>query len=75
MAVGIRHGDHVAPAIRKKLAITSPISGGHSVGIVRSRTPTTEFRFFFSGVCVCVCILRSFLFACVFSYLLDAPFL
>jgi hypothetical protein len=42
-AVGIRHADHVAPSIRKKLAITSPISGGHSVGIVRSRTQTMEF--------------------------------
>jgi hypothetical protein len=37
-AVGIRHADHVAPSIRKKLALTSPTSGGRSVGIVRSRT-------------------------------------
>jgi hypothetical protein len=43
MAVGIRHTDHVAPCIRKKLAITSPTSGGRSVGIVRSRTQTMEF--------------------------------
>jgi hypothetical protein len=28
----------VAPSISKKLAITSPTSGGRSVGIVRSRT-------------------------------------
>jgi hypothetical protein len=42
-AVGIRHADHVTPYIRKKLAITSPISGGRSVGIVRSRTQTMEF--------------------------------
>jgi hypothetical protein len=34
-AVGIRHADHVAPSILKKLAITSPTSGGRSVGIVR----------------------------------------
>jgi hypothetical protein len=27
----------------QKLAITSPTSGGLSVGIVRSRTPTMEF--------------------------------
>jgi hypothetical protein len=27
-AVGIRHADHVAPSIRKKLAIASPTSGG-----------------------------------------------
>jgi hypothetical protein len=45
-AVEIRHADHVAPSIRKKkLAITSPTIGGHSVGIVRSRTQTTEFSF------------------------------
>jgi hypothetical protein len=37
-AVGIRHADHVASSIRKKLAITSPTSGDRSVGIVRSRT-------------------------------------
>jgi hypothetical protein len=42
-AVGIRHADHVAPSIRKKLAITSPTSGGRSVGMVRSRTQTIEF--------------------------------
>jgi hypothetical protein len=42
-AVGIRHADHVAPSIRKRLAITSPTSGGRSVGIVRSRTQTMEF--------------------------------
>jgi hypothetical protein len=44
-AVGIRHADHVAPSIRKKLAITSPTSGGPSVGIVRSRTQTIDFSF------------------------------
>jgi hypothetical protein len=44
-AVGIRHADHVAPSSRKKLAITSPTSGGRSVGTVRSRTQTMEFRF------------------------------
>jgi hypothetical protein len=42
-AVGIRHTDHVAPSIRNKLAITSPTSGGRSVGIVRSQTQTMEF--------------------------------
>jgi hypothetical protein len=30
-----------------KLAITSPTSGGRSVGIVRSRTQTMEFSFSF----------------------------
>jgi hypothetical protein len=43
--VGIRHADHVAPSILKKLAITSSTSGGRSVGIVRSRTETMEFSF------------------------------
>jgi hypothetical protein len=43
MTVGIRHADHVAPYICKKLALTSPTSGGHSVGIVRLRTAATEF--------------------------------
>jgi hypothetical protein len=36
----------VAPSIHK-LAIPSPTSGGRSVGIVRSRTQTTEFSSFF----------------------------
>jgi hypothetical protein len=42
-AVGIRHADHVAPLYPQKLALTSPTSGGRSVGIVRSRTEATEF--------------------------------
>jgi hypothetical protein len=42
-AVGIRHADHVAPLYPQKLTLTSPTSGGRSVGIVRSRTQTTEF--------------------------------
>jgi hypothetical protein len=42
-AVGIRQADHVASSIHKKLALTSPTSGGRSVGIVRSRTKATEF--------------------------------
>jgi hypothetical protein len=42
-AVGIRHADNVVTSILKKLAITSPTSGGRSVGIVRSRTRTMEF--------------------------------
>jgi hypothetical protein len=31
-AVGIRHADHVAPFYPQKLALTSPTSGGSSVG-------------------------------------------
>jgi hypothetical protein len=49
MAVGIFLSDHVAPSIRKKLTITSPTSGGRSVGIVRSRTQTMEISFFLSA--------------------------
>jgi hypothetical protein len=41
--VWIRHADHVAPSIRKKLALSSPSSGGRSVGIARSGTKATEF--------------------------------
>jgi hypothetical protein len=42
-AVGIRCADHGTPSIRKKLALTSPTSGGLSVGIVSLRTKATEF--------------------------------
>jgi hypothetical protein len=38
-----RCADHATPSIRKKLALTSPTSGGRSVGIVRLRTKVTEF--------------------------------
>jgi hypothetical protein len=51
MAVGIRHADHVSHSVRKKLAITSPTSGGRSVGIVRSRTQTMEFSLLGSRRC------------------------
>jgi hypothetical protein len=42
----------------QKLAITSPTSGGRSVGMVRSRTQTMEFYIYIYicvWVCVCVC--------------------
>jgi hypothetical protein len=58
-AVGIRHADHVAPSIDKKLAITSPTSGGRSVGIVPSRTQTMQFFFLYVGIlnrCLHPCI-------------------
>jgi hypothetical protein len=42
MAVEIRHADHVAPYIRKELALTSLTSGGRSIDIVRLRTQATE---------------------------------
>jgi hypothetical protein len=36
--MGIHYADHMTPFIHKNLALTSPTSGGRSVGIVRSRT-------------------------------------
>jgi hypothetical protein len=39
---GIRCADHATSSIRKMLALTSPTSGGRSVGIVRSRTKATK---------------------------------
>jgi hypothetical protein len=44
-AVGIRHADHVAPSIRKKLALASLTSSGRSVGIACLRTEAMEFFF------------------------------
>jgi hypothetical protein len=37
------YADHVAPSIRKKLALTSLTSGGRSVGIACLRTEVMEF--------------------------------
>jgi hypothetical protein len=47
MAVGIRHAFQVAPLYPQKLAITSPTSGGRSACLIRSRTQTMEFSFFY----------------------------
>jgi hypothetical protein len=44
-AVGICYADHVEPSIRKRLALTSPTSGGHFVGIGCSQTEAMEFSF------------------------------
>jgi hypothetical protein len=43
--VGIRRGDYATSLYQQKLALTSPTSGGRSVGLVRSRTQATEFVF------------------------------
>jgi hypothetical protein len=43
-AVVIRHADHVSPSIRKKLAITSPTSGGRSVGTRIDQFCTATFK-------------------------------
>jgi hypothetical protein len=45
-ALGIRQPDHVAPANPQKLALTSPTSGGRSVGILSSLIQTTEIVLF-----------------------------
>jgi hypothetical protein len=42
MAIGIRLADHATPLYLQKLALTSPTSGGRSVGRVCSRTKATE---------------------------------
>jgi hypothetical protein len=41
----------------QKLALTSPTSGGHSVGIVRSRTKATELLFLNFVVCILLRVL------------------
>jgi hypothetical protein len=42
-AVGIRRADYATPLYPQKLALTTPTSGGRSIGIVLSRTKATEF--------------------------------
>jgi hypothetical protein len=42
-ALGIFRADYATP-VSSKLALTSPRSGGRSVGIVLSRTKATEFN-------------------------------
>jgi hypothetical protein len=42
-AVEISPTDYATPFYPQKFALTSPTSGGRSVGIVRSRTKATEF--------------------------------
>jgi hypothetical protein len=43
--LGIRRAGHAIPLYPQKLAVSSPTSGSHSVGIVHSRTQATEFDF------------------------------
>jgi hypothetical protein len=42
MAAGNRCAGHVTPVYPQNLALSSPISGGRSVGIVRSWTEATN---------------------------------
>ena len=55
-AVGTRCADHTTPLYPQKLALTSPTSGGRSVGIVRSLTKATEF--------VCYIVYRTVIIFC-----------
>jgi hypothetical protein len=41
--MGISYADYIIPSYMQKLALTSPTSGGRSVGIFRSRIKVTEF--------------------------------
>jgi hypothetical protein len=47
MSVRVYHADYSTFLYLQKLALTSPTIGGHSVGIVRSRTQAKEFKFKF----------------------------
>jgi hypothetical protein len=49
----------VTPLYPQKLALTSPTSGGRSVGIVRSRTQATEFFSVFWDVTPCSLVDRN----------------
>ena len=48
--MGTRCANHVTPLYPQKLALTSLTGGGHSVGMVRSRTKATEFSFFLVSI-------------------------
>jgi hypothetical protein len=49
-AVGILCADHATPLYLQKLAVTSPTSGGRSVGIVRLRTKATKLSYFLKNL-------------------------
>jgi hypothetical protein len=44
-SVGIRRVDYATHLYPQHLALTSPTSGGRSVGVVRLRNKATEFAF------------------------------
>jgi hypothetical protein len=54
-AIGIRSADHATPFYPRKLTLTSPTSGGRSVGIVRSPTKTTKLLLLISSKMYWVC--------------------
>jgi hypothetical protein len=45
--VRVRRADYAKPLYLQKLELTSPTSGGRSVGIIRSLTKATEVLLFF----------------------------
>jgi hypothetical protein len=45
-AYGIRRADYPTPLYPRKLTLTSPTSGGRSVGVVSSQTQGTKFVLF-----------------------------
>jgi hypothetical protein len=55
-AVRIRHTDHATLFMHKKLALTSPRSGGRSVGIVRLRTKAMELLVFIIIIIIIIII-------------------
>jgi hypothetical protein len=50
-----RRGSAATPLYPQKLALTSPTSGGRSVGIVRFRTQATEFYVVCVNPIQCTC--------------------
>jgi hypothetical protein len=59
-AVGMRHADHATPFYPQNVALASLKTGGHSVGIVLSRTQAKEFVIFLTCYkCYCEILLFS----------------
>jgi hypothetical protein len=61
-ASGIRRADHATPLYAQKLELTSPTSGGRSVGIVHSWTEATLLLLLFFFIFI------NILFSPIFSY-------
>jgi hypothetical protein len=65
MALGIRSVEDVGVLYPQKLALTFPTSGGRSVGIVCSRTQSTEFFIQFLSLRLCFYFIFIFIFTSV----------